>query len=117
MHRKPGTDTIFRRSLPEIGCLSQGLPRWIPYRFVLLPKTLSTPVGQAILPNATYFSAGDHSAQIVGQPILAAAGFQPALRLRRHAPRAKKPPKRRLRARLPAPQQMQNIAHGKSMWH
>src|ERR1019366_9951317 len=39
-----------------------------------------------------------HRAQIVGQPILAAAGFQPA------TAGPKKPPKRRLRARLPAPQ-------------
>ena len=29
MRRKPGTDTNFRRSLPEFGCLSQGLPRGI----------------------------------------------------------------------------------------
>jgi hypothetical protein len=43
MHRKPGTDTIFRRSLPEIGCLSQGLPRGIRYRFVLPPKTVKHP--------------------------------------------------------------------------
>src|ERR1035438_1925828 len=28
-----------------------------------------------------------------------------------------KPPERRLRAGLPAPQQMQNIANAKSMWH
>jgi hypothetical protein len=27
MRRKPGTDTNFRRRLPEIGCLSQGLPK------------------------------------------------------------------------------------------
>ena len=29
MLRKPGTDTDFRRRLPEIGCLSQGLPHGI----------------------------------------------------------------------------------------
>jgi hypothetical protein len=27
IRRKPGTDTNFRRSLPEIGCLSQGLSK------------------------------------------------------------------------------------------
>src|ERR1019366_7962998 len=41
----------------------------------------------------------------VGQPTLAAAGFQPALAgIQRLPPAAKKPPKRRLQARLPAPQ-------------
>src|ERR1019366_497950 len=35
----------------------------------------------------------------------------------RLAHRTKKPPKRRLQARLPAPQQMQNAVIGKSMWH
>ena len=53
MHRKPGTDTIFRRSLPEIGCLSQGLPRGIPYRFVLPPKTVKHPLeGSSVQPGA-----------------------------------------------------------------
>jgi hypothetical protein len=41
----------------------------------------------------------------VGQPILAAAGFQPALfDDRKRSPAPEKPPERRLRARLPAPQ-------------
>jgi hypothetical protein len=47
----------------------------------------------------------------VGQPILAAAGFQPAFTqlpkggclVRKSAYRPKEPPKRRLQARLPAP--------------
>jgi hypothetical protein len=45
MHRKPGTDTIFRRSLPEIGCLSQGLPCGILYRFVILGPALVSSSG------------------------------------------------------------------------
>jgi hypothetical protein len=60
----------------------------------------------------------------VGQPIVAAAGFQPAgfsgrafsrrafsrrLRLRRLAHDAKRPPERRLRAGLPAPQNRQDF--------
>jgi hypothetical protein len=39
-------------------------------------------VAQAISPNAAYFGTADGSVQIVGQPILAAAGFQPALAVR-----------------------------------
>jgi hypothetical protein len=62
----------------------------------------------------TFLILETHSAQIVGQPILAAAGFQPAYCPRRLAHVPKKPPEWRLRARLPAPQQMQNIADGKS---
>src|ERR1019366_7672751 len=49
------------------------------------------------------FDPIDHPAQIVGQPILAAAGFQPAFAPRRLAHVPKEPPERRLRARLPAP--------------
>jgi hypothetical protein len=63
------------------------------------------------------FDPIDHPAQIVGQPILAAAGFQPAFVPRRLAHVPKEPPERRLRARLPAPQQMPNIADGNSMRH
>jgi len=63
------------------------------------------------------FDPIDHPAQIVGQPILAAAGFQPAFAPQRLAHVPKKPSERRLRARLPAPQQMQNIADVKSMRH
>jgi hypothetical protein len=73
-------------------------------------------VAQALLPNATYFSAGDHSAQIVGQPILAAAGFQPASTGWKDSRGAKEPPKRRRQAGLPAPQQMQKTAGAKSKW-
>src|ERR1035441_8836182 len=43
MRRKPGTDTNFRRSLPEFGCLSQGLPNGTGRPFVVSPKRLSTP--------------------------------------------------------------------------
>src|ERR1039457_5902541 len=43
MRRKPGTDTNFRRSLPEFGCLSQGLPNGTGCPFVVSPKRLSTP--------------------------------------------------------------------------
>jgi hypothetical protein len=50
------------------------------------------------------FRCHSNSAQIVGQPILAAAGFQPALPGNEVAHGPKEPPKRRLRARLPAPQ-------------
>jgi hypothetical protein len=42
MRRKPGTDTNFRRSLPEFGCLSQGLPNGTGCLFVVSPKRLST---------------------------------------------------------------------------
>ena len=42
MRRKPGTDTNFRRSLPEFGCLSQGLPNGTGCPFVVSPKRLST---------------------------------------------------------------------------
>src|ERR1019366_9516113 len=42
MRRKPGTDTNFRRSLPEFGCLSQGLPNGTGCTFVVSPKRLST---------------------------------------------------------------------------
>ena len=61
---------------------------------------------------------GGHPGQIVGQPILAAAGFQPALCRARglvHGP--KEPPERRLRARLPAPQLMQKCCDAQSKWH
>jgi hypothetical protein len=50
------------------------------------------------------FGCHSNSAQIVGQPILAAAGFQPALPGNEVAHGPKEPPKRRLWARLPAPQ-------------
>jgi len=57
----------------------------------------------------------DYFAQIVGQPILAAAGFQPAIEWCEGCRIvAKEPPKRRLRARLPAPQLRQNAAMRKS---
>src|ERR1035438_1790210 len=36
--RKPGTDMNFRRLLPEIRCLSQGLPRGIRCPFVVSPR-------------------------------------------------------------------------------
>jgi hypothetical protein len=36
------------------------------------------PVAQALAPNATYLAESKLSAQMVGQPTLAAAGFQPA---------------------------------------
>jgi hypothetical protein len=42
MRRKPGTDTNFLRSLPEFGCLSQGLPNGTGCPFVVSPKRLST---------------------------------------------------------------------------
>jgi hypothetical protein len=43
-------------------------------------------------------------APFVGQPILAAAGFKPALfGDRKRSPALEKPPERRLPARLPAP--------------
>jgi hypothetical protein len=46
----------------------------------------------------------------VGQPILAAAGFQPASRAGAYVYfGAKKPPKRRLRAELPAPHNRQDF--------
>ena len=38
----PGLTPSFRRSLPETGCLSQGLPRGICCPFVVPPKRLST---------------------------------------------------------------------------
>jgi hypothetical protein len=54
----------------------------------------------------------------VGQPILAAAGFQPALAEPEDSRIGlKKPPERRLRAGLPAPQFMQQTQKGKTMWH
>jgi hypothetical protein len=43
MRRKPGTDMNFRRSLPEIRCLSQGLPHGISSPFVGSPKTVKHP--------------------------------------------------------------------------
>ena len=43
MRRKPGTDTVFRRPLPENGCLSQGLPRGIRCVPALSPKTVKYP--------------------------------------------------------------------------
>ena len=46
--RKPRTDMNFRRSLPEIRCLSQGLPHGICFPFVVSPKRLSTPGGPGI---------------------------------------------------------------------
>src|ERR1035437_2678036 len=42
MRCKPGTDMNFRRSLPEIRCLSQGLPRGISSPFVVSPKRSNT---------------------------------------------------------------------------
>src|ERR1017187_8568590 len=52
-----------------------------------------------------------NSARIVGQPILAAAGFQPALPDTKVDRCPKEPPERRLRARLPAPQLMIDPAY------
>jgi hypothetical protein len=43
IRRKPGTDTDFRRSLPEIGCLFQGLPHAHTLRLPLPPKTVKHP--------------------------------------------------------------------------
>src|SRR5271157_799898 len=39
----PGLTPGFRRSLPETGCLSQGLPRGIRGPFVVSPKRSDTP--------------------------------------------------------------------------
>jgi hypothetical protein len=49
-----------------------------------------------------------------GSQILAAAGFQPAFTGWKDSRGTKEPPKRRLQAGLPAPQQMQNTADGKT---
>jgi hypothetical protein len=43
----------------------------------------------------------------VGQPILAAAGFSAGTAQQEKPATLKKPPKKRLRAKLPAPQPMQ----------
>src|ERR1035441_2670194 len=43
MRRKPGTDTNFRRSLPEFGCLLQGLLNGTGRPFVGSSKRSSTP--------------------------------------------------------------------------
>src|ERR1035441_10761322 len=43
IRRKPGTATDFRRSLPEMGCLSQGLPHAHTLRACLSPKTVKHP--------------------------------------------------------------------------
>src|ERR1035441_4965024 len=40
MRRNPGTDTDFRRSLPEFGCLSQGLPNGTGCLFVVSRKSV-----------------------------------------------------------------------------
>src|ERR1035438_781097 len=40
MRRKPGTDMNFWRSLPEIRCLSQGLPTGYALTFVVSPRLL-----------------------------------------------------------------------------
>src|ERR1022692_4736805 len=68
----------------------------------LSPVTCVGGVGFSPMPLS--FGCHSNSAQIVGQPILAAAGFQPALPGNEVAHGPKEPPKRRLRARLPAPQ-------------
>src|ERR1017187_975789 len=68
----------------------------------LSPVTCVGGVGFSPMPLS--FGCHSNSAQIVGQPILAAAGFQPALPGHEVAHGRKEPPKRRLRARLPAPQ-------------
>src|ERR1019366_4040833 len=56
MRRKPGTDTNFRRILPEFGCLYQGLPNGTGCPFVVSPKRLSTQVFPSyhFLPNSSY---------------------------------------------------------------
>src|ERR1035441_7126863 len=60
--------------------------------------------GAGFSPMPLSFGCHSNSAQIVGQPILAAAGVQPALPGNEVAHGPKEPPKRRLRARLAAPQ-------------
>src|ERR1017187_1837520 len=44
MRRQPGTDMNFRRSLPEIRCLSQGLPRGMRSRVRRAPKAVTHPL-------------------------------------------------------------------------
>jgi hypothetical protein len=40
LRRKPGTDMNSRRTLPEIRCLSQGLPRGMRSPFAASPKAV-----------------------------------------------------------------------------
>src|ERR1017187_8135754 len=62
MRREPGTDTNFRRSLPEFGCLSQGLPNGTGCPFVVSPKRLSTRPGMfAACPARAVFKYGNAS--------------------------------------------------------
>src|SRR5580658_9248954 len=66
---------------------------------------------QAQPPDATYFGLETNSAQIVGQPILAASVFQHAFsRYEDSRAVGEEPPERRLQAGLPAPR-------GQSKWH
>jgi hypothetical protein len=75
-------------------------------------------VGQSVSLMPHSFWQTTSSAQTVGQPILAAAGFQPALAEPEDSRMGlEKPAERRLRARSPAPQFMPQTQKGKTMWH
>jgi hypothetical protein len=80
------------------------------HRMVLnLPRRKDVEQAVSLLP---------HSSPIVGQIILAAAGFQPALAEPEDSRMGlKKPPQRRLGQDCPAPQFMQQTQKGKNYWH
>src|ERR1017187_7960293 len=56
----PGLTPSFRRSLPETGCLSQGLPHGKRYAWPCLPKTVRHPPNLLLLaPRCTAFGLAE----------------------------------------------------------